>query len=50
MAGGSLAVKSGRELEEQVMEIATRLGLLVRHQVKVGKRIWGSDRSIDVVV
>jgi hypothetical protein len=50
MTGGSLAVESGRELEEQVVKVATKLGLLVRRQVKVGKRIWGADRYIDVVV
>jgi hypothetical protein len=50
MAGGDYAVKSGRTLETQVIEVARRLGLLVRHQVKVGKRIWGADRHIDVVI
>ena len=50
MPGGDSAVESGRELEEQVVEVATQLHLSCRRQVKVGKRIWGAERYIDVVV
>ena len=50
MAGGEVAVTSGNELEQRVVSLATRLGLQVRRQVRVGKRIWGADRYIDVVV
>ncbi len=50
MPGGAKAVASGKELEHAVAQIAEELGLYVRHQVKVGKRIWGSERRIDLVV
>lgn len=50
MPGGSQAVESGKELEYQVMEIGENLGLVVRNQVKVAKRIWGAVRYIDVVL
>lgn len=39
-----------RSLETAVAETASELGLRVRTQVRVGRRIWGSVRKIDVVV
>jgi hypothetical protein len=50
MAGKGAAVRSGKELEREVMQIGRELGLEVRGQVRVGKRIWGAVRQIDVVL
>ena len=50
MAGGASAVSSGAELEQAVAELAASIGLKVRRQVRVGRRLWGAQRSIDVVV
>ena len=50
MAGGATAVASGADLEREVAALAMRIGLGVRRQVKVGRRLWGAERSIDVVV
>ncbi len=50
MAGGASAVSSGAELEQAVAELAASIGLEVRRQVRVGRRLWGAQRSIDVVV
>lgn len=50
MAGKGKAVSSGNELQDRVVEIGKNLGLDVREQVKVGKRIWGAERHIDVVL
>lgn len=41
---------SGRSLELAVAAIGRELGLQVRRQVKVGRRIWGAERHIDVVM
>ena len=41
---------SGRELESKIAELAVGLGLQVRRRVKVGRRLWGAVREIDVVV
>ncbi len=50
MPGGAAAVASGADLEREVEALAVRIGLDVRRQVKVGRRLWGAERSIDVVV
>lgn len=50
MPGRATAVRSGRELESAVADIATSLGLEVARQVKVGRRIWGAVRQIDVIL
>lgn len=50
MPGKALAVHSGKELERAVTELATTLGLEARCQVRVGRRIWGAERLIDVVL
>ncbi len=49
MAGKSKSSKSGRGLVGRVIEIAERLGLEVKTEVKVGRRLWGAVRKIDVV-
>jgi hypothetical protein len=50
MAGGAAAVKSGEELKDQVKELGRRLGLEARVEVRVGRRLWGSERYIDVIL
>src|ERR1043166_7560955 len=50
MPGRATAVSTGGELEQQVVELARGLGLEVKRQVKVARRIWGSVRHIDVVL
>ena len=50
MAGRSQAVSNGQELQRAVVELATALGLECRTEVKVGRRIWGPKRRIDVVL
>jgi hypothetical protein len=41
---------SGRDLEKQVAALASKLGLESREQVRLGKRLWGAERRIDVLV
>lgn len=50
MSGGAKAVDSGARLQEAVTRLGLGLGLEVREQVKVGRRLWGSERRIDVVL
>ena len=50
MAGGATAVTSGDILCKEVAALAARLGLLTREQFKCGRRIWGAERYIDVVL
>jgi hypothetical protein len=50
MSGGSEAVASGDGLVKAVAALAVSLGLEAREQVRVGRRIWGAERRIDVVL
>jgi hypothetical protein len=50
MSGGAEAVASGQSLENEVVRVAASLGLRVETQVRVGRRIWGAVRKIDVVL
>jgi hypothetical protein len=50
MAGRATAVRSGDDLVRDVAELAVGLGLQVRTQVRVARRIWGAVRKIDVVL
>jgi hypothetical protein len=50
MAGGAKAVSSGDDLCKQVCALGTTLGLEVREQFKVARRIWGAERRIDVIL
>ncbi len=50
MAGKAQAVESGKELEDRVAEIGEALNMEVKRRVRVGKRLWGRDRYIDVVL
>jgi len=50
MSGGQAAVSSGSDLEQQVASLADRLGLRVGRQIRVGRRLWGAERRIDLVL
>jgi hypothetical protein len=50
MSGKASAPSGGDALELEVANLALRLGLEARRQVKVGRRLWGAERRIDVVV
>ncbi len=50
MPGRKKAPKHGNELKNKVVELAKKLGLDTREEVRVGRRIWGAERKIDVVV
>jgi hypothetical protein len=50
MAGGAKAVTSGDDLAKAVCQLGKKLGLEVREQFKVARRIWGAERRIDVIL
>ncbi len=50
MPGRAASTGSGRILEERVADLARSLGLDVHRRVRLGRRIWGAAREIDVVV
>jgi hypothetical protein len=50
MAGKAKAVASGNELVKAVAELGTQLQLQAATQVRVGRRVWGAERRIDVVL
>ena len=50
MAGKATAVTSGAELKSKVVILGQQLGLAVRTEVRVGRRLWGAVRNIDVVL
>ena len=50
MSGGRTAIASGTDLEREVARLAEDLGLRVGNQVKVGRRLWGAERRIDLVL
>ena len=49
MPGRATAPRSGANLEREVEGLVARLGLEVRRKVRVGRRLWGNIREIDVV-
>jgi hypothetical protein len=49
MPGRRTAIESGAQLEQAVATLAEELGLQARRQVRVGRRLWGNVRVIDVV-
>lgn len=49
MPGRRKAQASGARLTKRVVELVRKLGLDVREEVKVGRRLWGSERRIDIV-
>jgi hypothetical protein len=50
VSGGAAAVTSGDALCKEVAALGQRLGLAAREQFKCGRRIWGAERYIDVVL
>lgn len=50
MAGTAKAVANGDELVRAVVALGRELGLEVREQYRVGRRIWGAVRKIDVIL
>lgn len=50
MPGRKAATRSGTQLKRDVVMLAEQLGLQARQEVKVGRRLWGAVRSIDVVL
>ncbi|MEK6607847.1 MAG: PD-(D/E)XK nuclease superfamily protein, partial [Myxococcota bacterium] len=50
MPGGAAATCAGGTLEDRVAALAEALQLSVRRQVRVGRRIWGAERRIDLVI
>lgn len=50
MPGRAYAVTTGAALVGQVLQLADKLGLEAQEQVKVGRRLWGAVRNIDVVM
>lgn len=49
MPGRGTAPKSGASLEREVEDLVKGLGLEARRRVRVGRRLWGNVREIDVV-
>ena len=50
MPGRAYAVSTGQGLVNRVLDLAAKLGLEYQEQVKVGRRLWGAVRNIDVVL
>lgn len=50
MPAGQNTVTSGADLEQAVAALAQTLGLQVRTQVRVARRLWGAERRIDLVL
>jgi len=50
MPGRAKAVIGGNALVSEVSELARTLGLQSSEQFRVGRRIWGAERRIDVVL
>jgi len=48
--GRAGATKVGDDLARRVATVAVTLGLDAVREVRVGRRIWGSERRIDVVL
>ena len=50
MAGKATAVQNGDELVKAVVRLGQKLGLETIEQFHVGRRIWGANRRIDVIL
>jgi hypothetical protein len=48
--GRGQAVATGAGLVRRVIDLAVELGLEYQEQVKVGRRLWGAVRNIDIVL
>lgn len=49
MPGRGTAPRSGATLEREVETLVEGLGLEAKRRVRVGRRLWGNVREIDVV-
>lgn len=49
-SGRQRSTLSGQQLADEVKQLAERIGLSVRTEVRVGRRLWGAERRIDVVL
>jgi hypothetical protein len=50
MPGKEAAYRAGDRLAKEVVRKASELSLDAREQFKCGRRIWGAERRIDVIV
>jgi hypothetical protein len=50
MAGGAKAISSGRQLAKLVCDLARDLKLEPKEEYKMGRRLWGAGRKIDVIL
>jgi hypothetical protein len=50
LAGNAKAVSSGSGLTRLVRKLADKLGLEVHEQFRVGRRLWGAGRRIDLIL
>lgn len=50
MAGKGKAPRTGKELQDRVVELVQALGLSAETEVRAARRLWGARRRIDVVV
>ena len=50
MPGKAKAVSSGKALAKRVCKLADELGLEAHKEFRVGRRLWGAGRRIDVVL
>lgn len=50
MPGQMTAVANGRQLQSTVEDMAGQLGLQVQREVRAGRRLWGKERRIDLVL
>ena len=45
-----MKIETGQQLGRALAELGRALGLEVKTQVKLGRRVWGRERHIDVVL
>jgi hypothetical protein len=50
VAGKAKAVSAGSALAKKVRKLAEKLGLEAHEQYRVGRRLWGAGRRIDVIL
>ena len=50
MPGRAEAPRSGKELARRVSALARELGLTTKPEFKLGRRLWGATRRIDIIL
>ena len=50
MPGQATAVSNGRQLQDAVEALGNALGLDIKREVRAGRRLWGKERRIDLVL